>query len=285
METERVTRVGKNVRAFYETYSFPGYEACETGADLVQKAKQSRYADLLDAQLPLGVTILEVGCGTGQLSAFLSMTHRTVVGIDFSFHSLQHGHRFSQACRLQDVHFAQMDLFDLGFRDGVFDYVVCSGVLHHTADAAEGFQRLCRILKPGGCVIVGLYNAYGRAMTRLWSRIFRLTGGRGAWHDRVLRRHRLDEDKRRIWLMDQYYHPHEQVFTVDDVLTWFARNDIEYLNSIAKISLSDPLTAAEQLWEPHDPGTSFDHLLSQLKWVFTAAEEGGLFLTIGRKRS
>lgn len=285
METERTVQIGRTVRAFYETYSFPGYEECETSADLVQKAKRSQYAELLDTQLPLGVTILEVGCGTGQLSAFLSMTHRTVVGVDFSFHSLQQGAQFTRACRLQHVHFAQMDLFQMGFQDNTFDYVICNGVLHHTADAYRGFQALCRVLKPHGYLLLGLYNTYGRTLTRCRQRLFRWTKGYGQRLDGILRQRRFDTQRREAWFMDQYCHPHEQTFSVHEVLAWFARNGIEYINSIPKIRLSDALTAQEQLWEPRDAGGRFEQLLAQVGWVLTTRDEGGLFVTIGRKRT
>ena len=32
----------------------------------------------------------------------------------------------------------------------------------------------------------------------------------------------LGEEKKRIWFLDQYRNPHEDTFTVDDVLGWFA---------------------------------------------------------------
>jgi SAM-dependent methyltransferase len=287
MDTERVTQVGRTVREFYETYSFPGYEELETAADLVRKAKQSGYAELLDAQLALGINVLEVGCGTGQLSAFLSMTNRTAVGVDFSLNSLRKGAAFAARCGLRNAHFAQMDLFRLAFPDNAFDVVICSGVLHHTADAERGFQSVCRVLKPGGYALIGLYNTYGRAMTTLRQWMVRLSGGRGRPRDTVLRQEGLDEAKRRVWFMDQYRHPHEQVFTVGDVLGWFARAGIDYVNSIPAITGSGPgseALASGRLWEPADPGRPLEQLIAQLGWVFTTGHEGGLFLTIGRKQ-
>ena len=76
--------IGKKVRAFYEDCSFPGYEDFDTPLDLVEKAKRGLYARVLDEQLPRGARILDADCGTGQLSIFLSILQRKVVGADFS---------------------------------------------------------------------------------------------------------------------------------------------------------------------------------------------------------
>ena len=274
---------GKVVRDFYERNPFPGYEAFETNADLVKKGRQGIYAQLLDDQLPLGVKILDVGCGTGQLSCFLSMTNRLVVGVDFSFPSLQKGQDFKGRGKLANVHFMQADLFRLGFREESFDYVFCNGVLHHTADAAGGFEALYRMTKPGGFLIVGLYNTYGRLFSRLRKWLFRLTRGRGLRLDFFLRQDSLGDEKKRLWWADQYDHPHEDTFTVADVLAWFARHRLEYINAVPQIAPAAHPAEEERLFEPHDPGTRVGHLLSQLGWIFTQGHEGGFFILIGRK--
>ena len=49
------TQVGRRVRAFYESCSFPGYEELETPLDLLEKAQRGVYAKLLEEQIPLGV--------------------------------------------------------------------------------------------------------------------------------------------------------------------------------------------------------------------------------------
>ena len=35
-------------------------------------------------------------------------------------------------------------------------------MLHHTGDARKGFEALLRKVKPGGYIMVGLYNSYAR---------------------------------------------------------------------------------------------------------------------------
>ncbi len=283
MSTSRFEDVSRKVRAFYEECSFPGYEGCETPFDLMEKAGRGMYAKLLDEQLPLGVRILDAGCGTGQLVVFLSMMNRQVIGIDFSYSSLRKGHGFKEKFNLRGAHFLQMDLFHPGMKEASFDYVFCNGVLHHTADAYGGFQSLCRLVKKGGYIIIGLYNRYGRLLLDLRRFIFRFTKERFLWLDFFMRQESMEAGKKRIWFMDQYRNPHEEKFAVGDVLGWFHHNDIEYMNSIPKINIGERLTSGERLFERHHPGTTLDHLLSQLWWIFTKGREGGFFILIGKK--
>lgn len=283
MGSESRQVVGKKVRGFYEECSFPGYEECETPFDFVEKANRGIYAKLLQEQLPLGVRILDAGCGTGQLANFLSMVHREVVGIDFSLNSLRKANNFKRNFRLHDVDFAQMDLFSLGFKEKSFDYVFCNGVLHHTADPYGAFQNLCGLIKPRGYITVGLYNPYGRLLLNIRKWIFHLTNGKMTWLDFFMRQKSLGMEKRRIWFMDQYRNPHETTWTVGQVFRWFQQNDIEYINSIPKIRLGDPFTGSDRLFDRHDPGSPFDHFLCQLGWIFSKGREGGFFIMIGRK--
>src|SRR5262245_43846994 len=283
MLSQQRQNVGMKVRGFYEDCSFPGYEEFDAPHDLVEKAQRGVYARLLEEELPLGVRILDAGCGTGQLAIFLSMVHRKVVGVDFSYHSLQKANNFRKKFNLPNAGFAQMDLFALGLKEESFDYVFSNGVLHHTADAYGAFQNLCHLVKPQGYITIGLYNTYGRLFLDLRRWIYRLTQDKLKRLDFFMRQESLGEEKKCIWFMDQYKNPHEDKFTVNQVLHWFQQNRIEYVNSVPKIRVGDLFTSTTQLFERQNPGTSLDHLLCQLGWIFTQGREGGFFITIGRK--
>jgi SAM-dependent methyltransferase len=282
-DTRQRAAVGRRIRTFYESCSFPGYEDLETPLDLVEKSKQRGYARLLDEQLPLGVRILDAGCGTGQLAIFLSLVHRTVVGADFSSASLAKGDAFRRRFGLANVSFAQMDLFAPALRDEGFDYVFCNGVLHHTADAVGAFRQLVRLVKPGGFIAIGLYNPYGRLFLNLRRVVFRLTGDRFQRLDFFFRQATVGAEKKRIWFMDQYKNPHEDMFSVDDVLAWFRDAGIEYINSVPPIRLGEPAGGDDRLFAPRPPGTRLERILAQLSWIFTQGREGGFFVTFGRK--
>lgn len=276
--------IGYTVRGFYENCSFPGYEQFDTPHDLVERSRKGVYASLLDEQLPLGIRVLDAGCGTGQLAIFLSLMNRTVVGADFSSGSLAKGNAFRRKFNLAKVSFVQMDLFAPALATESFDYIFCNGVLHHTADAVGAFRQLCRLLKPGGGIAIGLYNTYGRLLLDARRMAFNASGDRLHWLDFYMRQKTLGPEKKQIWFTDQYRNPHEDTFTVDDVLAWFAANGIEYVNSIPKIRVAERFGTGDDLFEPRTPGARWERILSQLRWIMTQGREGGFFITFGRKR-
>ena len=47
------------------------------------------------------------------------------------------------------------------FADAEFDFVCCSGVLHHTRGVEQGLREIHRVLKPGGSMYLLLYGAGG----------------------------------------------------------------------------------------------------------------------------
>ncbi len=277
-------QVGRKVRDFYEGCSFPGYEDFQNPGDLIERAKRGVYARLLDEQMPLGpgLRILDAGCGTGQLAIFLSMVRRRVIGIDFSFNSLLKANRFREQFKLNSARFAQMDLFSLGLKEESFDYVFSNGVLHHTADAYGAFQNLCRLVKPGGYITIGLYNTYGRLLSNARRWLFRVTNDRFTRLDYFMRQRSHGEEKRRIWFQDQYRNPHDTTWTVDEVLRWFRLNGISYVNSVPSIRIGEP-SLALGLFDSREPGNALERLLCQLGWIFSMGREGGFFLTMGRK--
>ena len=170
--------VTERVKAFYEETPFPNYDDHDSVRSLIEKSRQGIYARALDEAIPYNSTVLEVGCGTGQLSNFLGISCRRVVGADLCLNSLRLGEQFRQAQSLDRVRFTQINLFRPPFRRQQFDVILCNGVLHHTSDPRRGFEALVSLLKPGGHIVIGLYNTYGRLMTGRaalkfgWSSVF-----------------------------------------------------------------------------------------------------------------
>lgn len=103
--------VTDRMRQFYEETPFPNYDDFDSAGSLVEKARKGLFAKLLDDQIPIGARVLEAGCGTGQLTAFLSIANRTCVGADMCLNSLTMAKRFRDANRLRSAHFMQMNLF------------------------------------------------------------------------------------------------------------------------------------------------------------------------------
>jgi len=107
--------------------------------------------------------ILSAGCGTGQLALELAqgITSR-VLAVDLSLRSLGYAKRKALELSLTGIDFAQADLLELGAVGRSFDFVECSGVLHHLADPFAGWRMLLSLLRPGGYMTLGLYSKIAR---------------------------------------------------------------------------------------------------------------------------
>ncbi|MGQ0663474.1 MAG: methyltransferase domain-containing protein [Pseudomonadota bacterium] len=280
-DTGRGAEVTDRVRAFYEENPFPNYDGVEEFGDLVGKGFANRFSADLLAAIGHNKTVLECGCGTGQLSHFLQLNHNWVLGVDMSRASLKLAIDHKHRNELARAAFAQMNIFDLAVKDASFDVVISHGVLHSTRDARRAFAAIARKVKPGGLVMVGLYNRYARIPT--WVRA-RLIGVFGPRIDYVVRSRIRDPRKAEIWIKDQYYNPRETWHSIDEVLGWFKENGIEYLNCSPPI-LGSAGEGAEHLFAPTDPGTPFQRIVTQLGWLATIAREGALFDMIGRRRA
>jgi len=272
--------VTNKVRSFYEENPFPSYEGMEEFAELVNKGSHNAFsADLLKA-VGYNKLILECGCGTGQLSHFLQLNNNNVLGIDMSLASLALAVEHKNRNGLERCAFAQMNIFDLAIKDNAFDVVISHGVLHHTYDARKAFSHIVKKLRPGGIIMVGLYNRPARIMTWLRSKLIAVFGPK---IDYVVRNRISDVRKAQIWINDQYYNPHETWHSIDEVLAWFDENDIEFLNCSPAIMGTDGEETAT-LFSKAAPGSVYQRLITQLSWIGTIAREGALFDVIGRKK-
>jgi SAM-dependent methyltransferase len=99
-----------------------------------------------------GRRVLDAGCGNGVLSYMITTLGCTVLATDVSPSVFAAAGRFGS-----HVHFAQSDLVQPAFRPGAFDFVYCSGVLHHTASTRGTLKKVVRSVAPGGGIYVWLY--------------------------------------------------------------------------------------------------------------------------------
>ncbi len=274
------------MQAFYETTTFPGYDGIDSPGVLMDKAKRSNFGAWVDRAIAPMATVLEVGCGTGQMTNFLGLTGtRKVIGVDQSAASLTLGNNFRSKFDLQNVQFIQGNIFAMPIAEQSVDVLICSGVLHHTPNPRGGFEALLKLVKPGGVILIGLYNTYARIPLGLRKLLFNATGGAFHWLDAHLRRRDVDDSKKGIWFSDQYRNPHESWHSVDEVLGWFDQNHVKFLSGVPAIASGIPNEEnGLRLFTPHPRGSRAEHILRQLGWMWSISGEGGLFVLTGQKQ-
>ena len=71
-------------------------------------------------------------------------------------------------------------------------------------------------------------------------------------------------EKERAWFRDQYEHPVERKHTLDEVISWFEKNSIDFVGSIPNANFDDGYTSISNM--DGDKGTLFERFFSQI-WM------------------
>ena len=157
----------------------------------VDKRWRRKTARALESSLVEGARVLDVACGTGDLSLVLAEAGRArVVGLDFCRPMLEIARRKAdEGSRL--IPFVEGDALRLPFADETFDAATIAFGLRNLAGVADGLRELRRILKPGGRlavlefsspVVPGFRALFRFYFTRVLPRIGGLvSGSRGAY--------------------------------------------------------------------------------------------------------
>lgn len=98
-----------------------------------------------------GLSVLDVGCGTGRHSAWLARAGANVQALDFSEAMLKRARAKSDGL---NVNFQVHDLAGpLPFPDRTFDCIVCGLVIDHIADLHALFREMGRVCRTGGAIV------------------------------------------------------------------------------------------------------------------------------------
>ena len=138
---------------------------------------QDCFAGTIDPRLFPDEThelILYLGCGTGfwTIEFQLTANYSTIISADLSFNSLEIANKRTRIYKCR-TRFIQANAERLPFRTGVFDFINCQGVIHHTPNTEKCIEEIGRVLKPGGFCIISVY--YRNFLLRHWKK-FRWLG-------------------------------------------------------------------------------------------------------------
>lgn len=117
---------------------------------------------LLRFLVPSGVSVLELGCATGDVTAYLAEQNRDIRGIDFSPAMIAEGQK-----KYPGLDFAVEDIEILPPPKRKYDYIIASDVIGYLHDIQSSFASLADYSHSGTKMIVTTYNF-------LWEPIFRL---------------------------------------------------------------------------------------------------------------
>jgi demethylmenaquinone methyltransferase/2-methoxy-6-polyprenyl-1,4-benzoquinol methylase len=96
--------------------------------------------------LPPGSLLLDLACGTGDLSRLAAKRQYKVIGVDLSAGML--------AANDTGIPLVHADCAQLPFPDGAFDGLVCGYALRNFTDLAAALAETARVIRPGGRLAV-----------------------------------------------------------------------------------------------------------------------------------
>jgi ubiquinone/menaquinone biosynthesis C-methylase UbiE len=114
------------------------------------------------AKIKPGDKVLDVGCGTGNLT----LTARIYAGASGSVYGIDPSPEMIDVARKKARRSGSETVFDVGliekiaFPDATFDVVISRLVIHHLPDdlKRQGFAEILRVLKPGGFFLLADFN-------------------------------------------------------------------------------------------------------------------------------
>lgn len=138
-----------DIRSYYDDFS----ESYDQG-------RRSAYHKLideleLDVAVPYarGARVLELGCGTGLILERVAELAKEAVGVDFS-------EGMARQARARGLDVRMADVCDLPFEDDRFDLTYAFKVLAHVPDITGAIREAVRVTRPGGHLLLELYNPW-----------------------------------------------------------------------------------------------------------------------------
>jgi len=129
------------------------------------------YFDIVPKNYIKDKKLLDVGCGTGRWTKYVSQFAKTVDAVDPS-RAIESAASLLTDCN--NVRLSQVSVNDLPFDDNSFDFVFSLGVLHHIPDTALAMKQCVAKVKPGGYFLTYLYyNFDNRGIT--YKSVFQLS--------------------------------------------------------------------------------------------------------------
>jgi SAM-dependent methyltransferase len=137
-------------------------DASEASLARFDEAYFALYPYLLDYFPPPAVEgrrLLEVGLGYGSLGEALARLGADYHGLDLAAGPVSMMRaRLARVPGARPEQVAQGSVLELPFDDASFDHVVSIGCLHHTGDLFGAVAECRRVLRPGGRLVVMVYN-------------------------------------------------------------------------------------------------------------------------------
>jgi SAM-dependent methyltransferase len=129
--------------------------------------------DWTHSRIPHAPKVWVAGCGTNQaVFTALRFPEADVLGTDISTQSLAICQRSASQLGIKNLRLEERSLNDVTYSNE-FDFIICTGVIHHNANPEIPLARLSKALKPGGSIEMMVYNYFHRILTTAYQKAIR----------------------------------------------------------------------------------------------------------------
>lgn len=160
------------VKNQYENYPYPPRDPNSEKGRLISAISSS--LDIINfycfegkRDLTKDFRVLIPGGGTGDCTIYLAEqlrgTNAEIVYLDMSDASISIAKERAKIRQLDNITWIHDSILNIPKLDlGKFDYISCTGVLHHLADPKAGLDALASVLHPEGSMFIMLYAQFAR---------------------------------------------------------------------------------------------------------------------------
>lgn len=117
---------------------------------------EKEYRSLQWFGLQDGMKVLDAGCGPGFVTEKLmeSLPNSEITALDIDEQLINQAKLRLEPLSEARLHFVQASIYNTGFQDEVFDFVIVRLLFLHLHHPLEAAKELMRILKPGGKLVI-----------------------------------------------------------------------------------------------------------------------------------
>ncbi len=165
---------------FYTKFPYPWRAKsidCTADPDFARIMLNQNLGDWTHQVIPANPHIWIAGCGTNQaVIAALNFPDAVVRGSDVSTSSLEMCASTGRELGCTNLELRSESINQADYTEQ-FDYIICTGVIHHNANPEATLKKLTKALKPAGVLELMVYNRYHRILTSAFQKGVRLLAG------------------------------------------------------------------------------------------------------------
>lgn len=132
--------------------AFPAYSHTNPIINFIFWERIRRVMNYLEMDQPYEM-VMDFGTGSGVLLPFLAKISKRVVAVDVDFSPLESMKQYF-AFPTKVEYYNQIEERFNCFRPAAFDRIIALDVLEHVGDLDLTLETLCRLLKPGGRILI-----------------------------------------------------------------------------------------------------------------------------------